>query len=389
MIEILYLGAVFCALLTVYLLLLKENAFRSYADYILSMYLIFQIWAVVIYLLLHSGLIINMPHLYKTAAPLSVFTAPLSYLYVRVVLYNERKLNKKDLLHLIPFVLMLINYAPFYVLPSIEKTAIVQAVFNNFDNAYNLRIGLVPESVNYIFIPIQVTFYVFFQWKLIRNFKKANNKDEVQKQITSVLKWVKLIAWASSLFVIGYLILIVNILLFKNFLNSTFLAQIPSILVCCSFIMISTYLLINPEVLTGLPFIKYKEIESSIIKNEISKIPFIVEDYSNEIQLIDNYFRDSNNIQDPILNLNKISNILLIPARELSYIINNYYGKRFNDFLNEHRLRHMVKKLDKDYLNNFTIESLANEAGFSSKTSFYRAFNKLYKCTPMEYLDKL
>lgn len=389
MVEILYLGSVFCALLTLYLLLFKENAFRSYADYILSIYLLFQIWAVVIYLLVNSGLIIKFPHLYKTAAPLSVFTAPLSYLYVRVILYNERKINKKDLFHLIPFVLMFINYTPFYLLPTAEKTTIVQAVVSNFNDAFNFKIGMVPDYINFIFIPLQVTCYVFFQWKLIRSFNKVSKQDEIQKQITSVLKWVKVIAWASTLFVIGYFILIIDIVLFNSFLNSTFLAQLPSILVCFSFVMISTYLLINPEVLTGLPFIKYKEIDSSIINKEASKMPFIFEDYSNEIQLIDNYFGSNIITQDPNLNINKIADALQIPARELSYIINNHYGKRFNDFLNDSRLKHLVLKLDKHYLNNYTIESLAYEAGFSSKTSFYRAFNKLYKCTPMEYVDKL
>ena len=389
MIEILYLGSVFCALLTVYLLLLKDNSFRSYADYILSVYLVFQIWAVVIYLLVNSGLIIKMPHLYKTAAPLSVFTAPLSYLYVRVVLYNERKINKKDLLHLIPFALMIINYFPFFALSTAEKTIIVQAVVNHFDDAYNFKIGLVPDYVNFIFIPIQVTCYVFFQWRLIRTYKKENKQEGVQKQISSVLKWLKVIAWASTLFVIGYFILIVDIVLFNNFLNSTYLSQLPSLLVCCSFLMISTYLLVHPDVLTGLPFIKYREIESSIVNNEVSKVPFIVDDYSNEIQLIDQYFQSIDNLQDSNLNLNKIATHLHLPAREFSYIINNHYKKRFNDFLNEHRLKYIVQKLDKDYINNYTIESLAKEAGFSSKTSFYRAFNKLYKCTPMEYLDKL
>ena len=229
----------------------------------------------------------------------------------------------------------------------------------------------------------------FFQWKLIQSYKKDSSLVQVHKQIINVLKWVKVIAWASTLFVIGYLILIFDILFFKDFLNTAFISQLPGILICCSFLMISTYLLINPEVLTGLPFIKYHEVKSNNVNSEISKDPFIVEDYSNEIKRIDEYFQSIDKLKDSNLNLNKIATELQLPARELSYIINNHYKKRFNDFLNEHRLNLIVQKLDKDYLNNFTIESLVYEAGFSSKTSFYRAFNKLYKCTPMEYLEKL
>jgi AraC-like DNA-binding protein len=78
-----------------------------------------------------------------------------------------------------------------------------------------------------------------------------------------------------------------------------------------------------------------------------------------------------------------------IPNRDLSYIINNYYQKRFNDYLNEMRLQHFISKIDTDTLDSLTIEAIALDSGFSSKSSFYRAFNRFYGCTPSEYLGTL
>jgi len=95
--ELFYLGSIFCAFLTIYILIFKENSIRSYADYILSAYFIFQIWCATIYLLIYSGWIINVPHVYKTAAPINFLLPPLSFLYVRTILFNEKKFSLKDI----------------------------------------------------------------------------------------------------------------------------------------------------------------------------------------------------------------------------------------------------------------------------------------------------
>ena len=69
---------------------------------------------------------------------------------------------------------------------------------------------------------------------------------------------------------------------------------------------------------------------------------------------------------------------------ELLYI----KGGRFNDFLNKYRIEYITKKINKTYLTNFTMEAIANEAGFASKSSFNLAFKKFNQCTPTEYLSK-
>jgi hypothetical protein len=103
MFEIFYLGSIFTAFATIYLLLFKENAIRSYADYLLSFYFIFIIWTAVLYLLLYEGQIINYPYLYKTAAPINFIIMPIGYLYVRSILYNEKRFTINDIWHFIPF----------------------------------------------------------------------------------------------------------------------------------------------------------------------------------------------------------------------------------------------------------------------------------------------
>lgn len=385
MTETLYLGSIFCALLTVYLLLFRENAFKSYANYVLAFFYLFSVACISIYLLVYTGLINKVPYFYKITGPLNYLTPALSYLYVRAVLLNEKHLTIKDLPHIIPFLIVFFSYIPFYLLPIAEKAIIVKAIVNNISLAGTYQFGIIPENLFFIFIPILTTFYVILQWQLIFKFKKNNKQVEVQNQISIVIKWIKIFTTSSTFFVVGYLFLIYGFLNITNFINSSFFYNIPGFILSLSFLIISAYLLINPYVLSGLPFIKYNEIESSLLENDIRVIPFIETDYSKEINLIDDYFNQKQSFLIQGLNISRVAVELNIPVRDLSYIINNYYTTRFNDFVNKYRIEYIINKMNIAHLDIYTLESLSKEAGFSHKSSFYRAFKKIYNITPLEY----
>jgi AraC-like DNA-binding protein len=89
------------------------------------------------------------------------------------------------------------------------------------------------------------------------------------------------------------------------------------------------------------------------------------------------------------LSLNQASLELGLPVREVSYIINNYYNNRFTDFVNGYRINYIIEQISSSYLDQYTIESLALEAGFISKSGFYKSFKKLYNTTPSEYFESI
>ena len=151
MFEILYIGSIFCALLTIYLLLFKENAIKSYSNYILSTILLLEIYFVAIYLLIYTGQINQIPHLYKTAAPFNFLISPLAYLYVRSVLLNKKKIEIIELLHFIPFILVFINYIPFFLMPINEKSIIVKYASDHLTYALKYQAGIIPESFLFYF----------------------------------------------------------------------------------------------------------------------------------------------------------------------------------------------------------------------------------------------
>jgi AraC-like DNA-binding protein len=388
MFEVFYTGSIFCALITVYLLLFKEKVLRTYADILLALFFLFEVWCVIIYLAIYYGWIVNTPHLYKTAAPINYILPPLTYLYVRAVLFNEKKFSTKDIWHLIPFFLFFLNYIPFFILPVVEKSIIVHSAVKNYSTTYQYQVGIVPESVSFIFRILQTFIYLIFQWRLIFQFKKDNVNIEFDKQIKEVLKWLKILTWASTLFVIAFFLLTILTLLKNTSISFSLINLIPGFLVSISFLVISSYLLLNPNVLRGFPFIKYTEVDLGLLINKKVKLPFIIEDYSKEIEQVKKYFNEKHPFLNKGINISDVAVGTGIPAKELSFIINQHFKQRFNDYINQHRIEYIIKKINEGYLDHYTLQTLSSEAGFTSPTTFIAAFKKIEDCSPSEYLIK-
>jgi len=64
--------------------------------------------------LVHSGIILRLPHLYRLPLPFTYLIAPLSYLYVRTLLKKEARLRRSDWIHFLPFILHALELMPFY-----------------------------------------------------------------------------------------------------------------------------------------------------------------------------------------------------------------------------------------------------------------------------------
>jgi AraC-like DNA-binding protein len=388
MTNLIFIGSVFLVLVIIYMLLFTKNAAKSYADYVLSILLLVHCWSVILFLILYSEYILLFPHVFKTGLPLNFLIAPFSYLYVRAVLFNEKKIQKRDVIHLIPFFIVLINYIPFYLLPVNEKVTVIQDSLNYWPTTFKYQAGFLPENFSILFRLILAIIYLVLQWNLILSYKKVHKESSIQIQISNVLKWLKLFTITSTVIFFGIIGFMLTVFFLPSYYNDDLLMQIPSLLVSVGFFVMAAYLLTHPEILSGLPFVKYKEVPSNVINDKSYMFPYINEDYKLEMERIVDFFKTEKPYLNKDLNINQVSVALAIPSRELSFIINNHFGQRFNDFLNKYRIEYITKKINKEYLSNYTIEGIASEAGFASKSTFNLAFKKYHQCTPTEYFSK-
>ena len=76
--------------------------------------------------------------------------------------------------------------------------------------------------------------------------------------------------------------------------------------------------------------------------------------------------------------------------RSLSAVINQGFGKNFNDYINDYRVDAFIEKLKNGEQEAQTLLSLAYDAGFNSKATFNRAFKKTTGVSPKDWkVEKL
>jgi AraC-like DNA-binding protein len=62
----------------------------------------------------------------------------------------------------------------------------------------------------------------------------------------------------------------------------------------------------------------------------------------------------------------------------------------FVDFINTYRINSIKEQImQPENMQHFTIEALAYRSGFSSRSAFYKAFKKLTKASPVEFVRSL
>jgi AraC-like DNA-binding protein len=87
------------------------------------------------------------------------------------------------------------------------------------------------------------------------------------------------------------------------------------------------------------------------------------------------------------LALQDLADAMHTNVHTLSWVINEGYNKNFFDFINEYRIEEFKAMVAKDVNKKYTFLALAMEVGFSSKTTFNRAFKKCAGKTPREYFS--
>ena len=97
----------------------------------------------------------------------------------------------------------------------------------------------------------------------------------------------------------------------------------------------------------------------------------------NEV-MVQNQFHKNTNIK-----LKDIAQKLDISPHKLSQLLNDNLGKSFSIFINEYRIEEAKKLLKEN--NQYTLEAIGFESGFSSKSTFYATFKKIIGETPSEF----
>jgi AraC-like DNA-binding protein len=102
---------------------------------------------------------------------------------------------------------------------------------------------------------------------------------------------------------------------------------------------------------------------------------------------LENLMQNDKIYREPNLTLTDLSRRIGVNSATLSYVINNGFGKNFNDFINEFRIAEVKGKLET--ADNSTLLAVAFDCGFNSKATFNRAFKKFTGVSPKKFQQNI
>lgn len=132
------------------------------------------------------------------------------------------------------------------------------------------------------------------------------------------------------------------------------------------------------------------EVEKGIEK-EKSEIPAMMNSATEEKILEKlNQFEESDLFRQNNVSLSSLATFCETNNKYLSYVINTFKKKDFNNYINELRVDYIIKKLnDHPISRKYKIAVLAEEAGFSSQNKFATVFKKVTSISPSLFINFL
>jgi AraC-like DNA-binding protein len=347
-------------------ILIYRNSKNSHASHLVTAMLAIMIITNFGYLVIRTELLNYIPQAFTVPFGMVLLFGPLFYFYVKSVIDNAFTWKYKYWVHFIPYLLQIIYNLPFF---TVEKIYVIE--FINTFLAGNLSIS----GEGKIIFAIQEThllIYLVFTFRWINSVK--NNFRNVQYiiPISSRIKWLKELFYCFSLFALTLLVLYIFVLYkgkYDPLTNYTYTLITSGIIYFISYKLVFNPELVNPDFTQK--YRAYMEFEGKDGEKYLQKLKSLM----NEEKVFNN----------PGLKLSLLAEQLGLPSHQVSKLINEKFGKSFNDFVNEYRVKEFIKRLNNAEYRSYTIYGIALDVGFNSKSSFNTAFKKITGKIPSEY----
>jgi putative ABC transport system permease protein len=362
--DLAFLGTIFIGLTFALQLWFTKRINRA-ANQFLSLALgIVVLWIAWI-LSIDIGLTAYIPRWSWLPLQFSLALGPLIYFYVLKTTRAEYKFRFKDLLHFSPQLL--------------QQSALVLEVRESIRTGaatYDTLIFRQLNPVLQLLTVISVITYLYCSDRLIEGFYHRLKFNEVSDRYRHELRWLhRLLAGFGLLWLLWIPLAAVNYFDYHSRLNQTDYYPLY-LLLAITMIWIGAVAFLRPEV--ELPMELSPALKPSASAGLRQKGIWL-----KKAMHAGRYYRD------PELNLSSLAKGLEIHTHELSRIINIALKKNFSDFVNDFRVRDVVRKMQDPAYDHITLLGIAFESGFNSKSTFNRIFKEMTGKSPVEYKNEL
>jgi putative ABC transport system permease protein len=262
-------------------------------------------------------------------AQMLLSVGPLLYFYVLKITHREHKFNRKDLLHLSPLVF-----------------------------------AIVPAPILQILVFISVIVYLYLANRLIQKFYKSLQPVLMDRSLLE-FRWLRRLLAATALLWVLWIVSELGLPVYGS----------VYIFFAVMIIWTAAAAFLRPQTGIAKAIQVIQRTAPSELKQKSVWLKKMMESH--------HYYLDSE------LSLSSLAGKLSLTTHELSRILNTALKKSFYDFINEYRVREVIRKMQDPAYDRITLLGMAYDAGFNSKATFMRAFKQLTGESPAAYKREL
>lgn len=322
-----------------------------------------------------TGYMYYVIQLVDFSEPLQFAVPPLIYLIVRSL--DPRDKIRKAWLHFIPFLAYLVYFMPFYLAPQGYKSESYYFMHHFVD--WN-------SSVQYEFLKLwgelrmfqmllcffQTTIYMVLCFQVLFQYKINSENDSAIDPFE--VKW-----WIIFNGIITLLIAVILVV------KVTYIRDIGDHIIAIFFTFLLYFSalseLIKPSrTILSIPPNEAKEDAPRYLSSPMKEEK--KEEIQQKLLLI---MQDQKLYTDCLISLAKISRQIGEPVYMVSQVINEKLDSTFYDWIAKYRVEEAKRMLLDTKTESYTIEQIAEEVGYNSKSAFNKAFKKFTGQTPSQF----
>lgn len=377
---------------------------RLLAFYLSCMGIIFAVT-----FLVRTALILDVYWLFRLPSPLYYLMFPAGFLYVKTLLRDRNKLDKKDYLHFIPGMLHFFEMLPYYLKSKEFKIRHITEILKDPFGSFAHNEGWLPPYLHNIIRGVMGIIYGALIVYVVLRFR--SKYPGLKKTYPGLLVW--LLVFGSMLFAFG--VVVTYTLAWGRIIDPKSQSAVLMIGYSITQIITGFVLFLYPAYLYGMPRISMTPVERK--ENEMANKPFVPESQGISSETITEIQEDDNEIdaysseeallmdiyqaykirleslmieKKPYLQehykVADLSRDLGIPQHHVTILLNRILKTRFNDYINYYRIQH-IRQLIREHGLSHTLEGLAYMAGFSNRSTFIRAVQRVTGESPSRYFQ--
>ena len=356
------------------LALLNKQDGDHVANRFIALSLLIQSAILVNELLLNADVEWRYIHAEGVIWPTVFVLGPLLWWYTHSLLDEQADFGRKQLVHLIPALLSVIFLLPFYMLNTEEKRLFLDTILYT-----DTIVGDWRETAFWVFFLSMMwhtgIYAALVLYRIYQHRRSLPEKFSFEENIS--LRWLNGVVLTYLIIWILFFFSLTGTIEQITYLSDTllYLGMVVNIFVTGFFAVRQPAIFAKPSPTAAESAEQEapKYVSSSLSAGQSEHL----------LQRLFDLMESAKPYREGRLTLAQLAALLDISPNYLSQVINEQMGRNFHDFINAYRVKDAQQRLLEEP--ERTVLDIALDAGFNSKSAFYKVFKQHCNMTPLQF----